>query len=285
MPLYSLIYIILIILCLFQHLEPGNRPLCIAHRGASGIAPENTMAAFDLALQLRADFIEFDVQLSRDNQLVVIHDTRLDRTTNGSGLVRAFTLEELKLLDAGGWFNKRYQTEKIPTLKEVFTRYKGLMNFLIEIKDPQLHPGIEKILADEIVGFQKWNQGTDIIVQSFNLKSLRKFHDILPNIPVGLLTSFPPSEKVLQHLSFCDYINIHHTRVNESILKSLEENGKKSFVWTVNSKESWEKVHELSVEGFITDYPNILLPSNHLPFDEYLEKLGDILEFLFISST
>src|SRR3712207_5048900 len=107
----------------------------MAHRGAAAYAPENTIAAFTKAIEMKADAIELDIHLSKDDHIVVIHDEKVDRTTNGKGLVMEFTLEELKRLDAGSWFNKEFKNEKIPTLREVLelVAYKNI-DLNIEIK-------------------------------------------------------------------------------------------------------------------------------------------------------
>src|SRR5699024_1122413 len=111
-------------------------------RGASGYAPENTIAAFDKAVEMKADYFELDVQRSKDGQLVLIHDTTVDRTTNGTGAVKDLTLKELKSLDAGSWFDEKYAGEKIPTLGETLDRHRGKIKILIELKSPSLYPGI-----------------------------------------------------------------------------------------------------------------------------------------------
>lgn len=101
----------------------------IAHRGASGYAPENTFAAFDIAAEMNADFIELDVQLTKDGQIVVIHDDKVDRTTDGSGFVKDFTLKKLQSLDAGSWYGAEFKGERIPLLEEVLKRYHSKIGF------------------------------------------------------------------------------------------------------------------------------------------------------------
>src|SRR4029079_6254966 len=108
--------------------------MVIAHRGASSYAPENTLAAFDLALDMRARHIELDVALTSDNHVVVIHDDKVDRTTNGSGSVTSHTLAALRELDAGPWFGSQFEGERIPIFDEVLTRYKGRVHIHTEIK-------------------------------------------------------------------------------------------------------------------------------------------------------
>src|SRR3954452_5816424 len=106
----------------------------IAHRGASGYAPENTIAAFDKALEIKTDYIEIDVQRSKDGKLVIIHDHKVDRTTNGTGYVRDLTYEQLKRLDAGSWNGPQFSGEKIPSFEEILDRYHGKIGILIELK-------------------------------------------------------------------------------------------------------------------------------------------------------
>ncbi|MGH2352028.1 MAG: glycerophosphodiester phosphodiesterase, partial [Chloroflexota bacterium] len=113
---------------------PGRPPLIVAHRGASGLAPENTLAAFRLALDLGAPAVECDVHLAADGAPVVIHDPRVDRTTSGSGDVRALTLDHLRRLDAGSWFSARFAAERIPTLDETLAVCTGRARVFVELK-------------------------------------------------------------------------------------------------------------------------------------------------------
>ncbi|MEW5822068.1 MAG: glycerophosphodiester phosphodiesterase family protein, partial [Cyanobacteriota bacterium] len=126
----------------------ANNPLIIAHRGFSAQAPENTIAAFDAAIKSGVPFIELDVTLTKDGELIIIHDDTLDRTTNGKGLVSEFTLEELKKLDAGEWFCREFKGEQLPTLSEVLDRYGNKIAINIEIKsqnDPDT-PIVDKVV-------------------------------------------------------------------------------------------------------------------------------------------
>ena len=115
-------------------LATNQKPLIVAHRGSSWAAPENTVAAFTQAINDRADAVELDVQLTRDGEIVVFHDRRLERTTNGKGFLREHLLKDLRRLSAGAWFSSRFSSEKIPTLKEVFELMKGTIGINIEIK-------------------------------------------------------------------------------------------------------------------------------------------------------
>lgn len=146
-------------------------PKVIAHRGASAYAPENTMTAFEKAIELGAQGLELDVQLSSDGKLVVIHDEKLDRTSNAKGWVKDKTLDELKSLDFGSWFSKAFAGEKIPLLDEVMeliSAWDGILN--IEIKSGVvIYPDIEQKVAAAI---SKFNMHDRIIVSSFNHYSL-----------------------------------------------------------------------------------------------------------------
>lgn len=162
----------------------------VAHRGASGYAPENTIAAFDLAVDMKADYIEIDVQRSKDGELVLIHDTTVNRTTNGTGRVGELTLEQLRKLDAGSWFGSEFAGELIPTFDEILDRYRGKIGILVELKAPELYPGIEAQVAEAL---KKRNmdksKNNKIIIQSFNFESVKKVNELLPRIPIGVLTS------------------------------------------------------------------------------------------------
>lgn len=166
--------------------ESRNKIMNIAHRGASGYAPENTLAAFDKAVEMQADYIEIDVQLSKDDLPVIIHDDTLDRTTNGTGNVSAYTLEELRSLDAGSWFDKKYAGEKIPSLNEVLEMYGEKINILIELKSPELYPGVEEKVAEALAKY-KLDTSNNIVIQSFNHPSVIKSAELLPEITHGVL--------------------------------------------------------------------------------------------------
>ena len=120
--------------------------LIFAHRGASHFAPENTIAAFDKAVDMDADFLELDVQRNADGELIVIHDTTLDRTTNATGPVKSVTNEMLRTIDAGSWFDRSFSGERIPTLKAVIKRYAGKNGLLNELKKPYLYRGIDQTI-------------------------------------------------------------------------------------------------------------------------------------------
>ncbi|WP_410513106.1 glycerophosphodiester phosphodiesterase family protein [Paenibacillus sp. BR2-3] len=240
--------------------------MIIAHRGASGYAPENTMASFELAERLGADFIELDVRMSRDGELVVIHDKMVDRTTKFTGYVHNYTLRELQGMDVGSYFGADYSDETIVSLQEVMDRFAGRIGILIEIKDPPLYPGIEKKLADIVRQYQLLQDVTGnvgitggIIIQSFDFESVRRIHSMLPGIPVAVLIhpdQHPLSEETMDQLaSYASYINYSHDLLDKEIIREIHDRNREVMAWTIRNDRDMKRMKKLRVDGIITDYP------------------------------
>ncbi len=157
-----------------------------AHRGASGYYPENTMTSFEGAIKQNADGIELDVHLSKDGYLIVCHDETLNRTTNGKGFIKQFDLYELKQLDAGSWYDKKYKGEKMPLLEEVIDLIKGTnMDLNIELKAGSIfYPGIEEKVLKMI---EKYNIKEQVIISSFDHYALVKIKSLDSEIKTGIL--------------------------------------------------------------------------------------------------
>ncbi|MED3728950.1 glycerophosphodiester phosphodiesterase [Priestia filamentosa] len=238
----------------------------VAHRGASAYAPENTIAAFDKAVEMKADYIEIDVQRSKDGKLVLIHDTTVDRTTDGSGKVGNLTFKELRDLDAGSWKGEQFAGAQIPTFDEILDRYHGKIGILIELKAPELYPGIEENVTKEL---KERNldkpQNEKIIVQSFNHKSMKKMNELLPKVPIGVLTSSSAdtTEQALQEFStYADYFNPSYGIVTEDLVNQVHSLGMKIGSWTVRSQEAAAFLLDVGVDAIITDYPDYVDPRN-----------------------
>ncbi|MEJ9232587.1 glycerophosphodiester phosphodiesterase [Peribacillus butanolivorans] len=236
----------------------------VAHRGASAYAPENTMAAYDKAVKMKADYIEIDVQRSKDGELVLIHDTTVDRTTDGSGKVGDFTFEELRSLDAGSWKGEQFAGEQIPTFDEILDRYHGKIGILIELKAPELYPGIEESVAEEL---KERNldkpQNEKIILQSFNHKTMEKMNDLVPKVPIGVLTSSraDTTEQALQEFStYADYFNPSYGIVTKELVNQVHSLDMKIGSWTVRSQEAADFLLDMGVDAIITDYPDYVDP-------------------------
>ncbi|MCM3124657.1 glycerophosphodiester phosphodiesterase family protein [Mesobacillus sp. AQ2] len=238
----------------------------VAHRGAAGYAPENTIAAFDKGLEMKADYIELDVQRSKDGELVVIHDTTVDRTTDGSGKVGQLTLEELRSLDAGSFKGEQFAGEKIPTFEEVLDRYHGKIGILIELKSPELYPEIEEAVAQEL---KERNldkpQNDKIIVQSFNFESMKKMDALLPKVPIGVLTSskLHATDAALEEFAtYADFFNPSYGLVSKELVEKVHSLGMEIQSWTVRSPEAAQFLIDMKVDGIITDYPDYIDPRN-----------------------
>lgn len=240
--------------------EHAHRVDTIAHRGASGYAPENTMAAFLEAVKMKADYIEIDVQMTRDGHLVVIHDTTVDRTTDGTGEVGSFTLEEIRQLDAGSFFAPEFAGEPIPTFEEVLDEFRGKVGILIELKAPELYPGMEERVAAALAERNMDKpKNHKIIVQSFNFDAMKTFHELLPSVPVGVLTSKEEDltdEKLEKFSTYASYVNPTQKLVTKDLVERIHERDMRISVWTVRKPEEVKPLLEAGVDGIITDYPD-----------------------------
>ena len=244
--------------------KPPGDVLWIAHRGASGYAPENTMAAFEKAWDMGADMIELDVQLSSDHQVVVIHDTKVNRTSGGKGLVQNLTLKKLKELDAGSWYDPQFSGQRIPTLDEVLKRFGGKIPLLIEMKSPSINPGIERKTAELLrhYGLDKSNDNRkEVIIQSFHIASLRRFHKMIPEVPLAALVSDPlelTEGRIRAFAKFAEYVNLSIAVVTVENVRRIQNAGMKVFVWNVHQLLEVPPLLQAGVHGIITDYPDLV---------------------------
>lgn len=231
----------------------------MAHRGASGYAPENTLTAFKKAIDMGSDGIEFDVQMTKDGKIIVCHDYSVERTTNGKGYIKNLTLMEIKELDAGSWFDKRFAGEKIPTLEEVFELIPSGILMNIEIKNLALERrNIEQKVVDLIL---KYNRIDDVIISSFDHLSLKTVRDINKDIRIGVLTY----SYLLDTISYIkthdfDAYSIHPSEefLNQSLLEDAHDNGYKIFSYTVNDREIANVFKNMGVDAIFSNYPDIL---------------------------
>ncbi|MTI48597.1 glycerophosphodiester phosphodiesterase [Sporosalibacterium faouarense] len=233
-----------------------KKTFVIAHRGASGHAPENTMISFQKAIDMGADGIELDVHISKDDKLIVCHDERVDRTTNGIGFIKDLTLDEIKKLDAGYWYDKKYANEKIPTLEEVLYLFQG-KDILINI---ELKNGIiqyDKIEEKVIRVLEKFKLMDRTIISSFNHYSLIKIKEINSSIKTGALYMcglVNPWDYVIR-LNI-DVIHPIYFALYPDLIKKCKERNVEINTYTVNCDEDMKKVIDLGVNGIITNYPD-----------------------------
>ncbi|EPH99076.1 MULTISPECIES: glycerophosphodiester phosphodiesterase family protein [unclassified Enterococcus] len=226
-----------------------------AHRGSSGTHPENTLPAFAEAVRVGADAVELDVHLSKDQELIVMHDEEVDRTTNGKGLIREKTLAEIKQLNAGSWFDKN-SSARVPTLKETFDlflqkNYRGMV--MIELKtDKFQYPQIEEKVA-ELAASRDWPFQHSYC--SFNQASLEKMAELEPGIQLDLLMRDSKKKPAIaQELSYIEGLHPHYQWVLDNP-DAAKDFSKALRVWTVDDEALLKEVLGWAINGVITDYP------------------------------
>ena len=229
--------------------------ISVAHRGASSFAPENTLAAFQKGIDLGADFLECDVHMSKDGELIIIHDETVNRTTNGSGLVRDFTLEELKQLDAGTRFHQDFAGESLITLNELLEQFYGKVGILIELKNPSFNIGIEEKVVELL---EQYADLQSIVVQSFDVNSMKRIHELNSDVQIAVLMKtsiLPISSKYLDELtSFATFINFNIATVNKRVVEQIHQRGGKVLVWSKKDQRLIQKAIRYGVDGIITDF-------------------------------
>lgn len=229
-------------------------PVIVGHRGASGLAPENTLAAFQIAIDLGIDGIELDVQRSADGELVVFHDDNLERTSNGTGLLREKAWSELQKLDAGSWFGAQFAGEGIPSLRQVFERCRQHPLIIhIELKDPFLFAGIEREVIDLIheFGFVSRCQ-----IRSFDHEALHRVYELAPEIAISELWYHQlPNEGENRFKT----INAYYAHYDAASIEALHQRGLKATAWTVNDLDVAKTLIEAGIDGLTSDYPDRLL--------------------------
>lgn len=265
----------------------------IAHRGASGHAPESTMAAYELAHEWGVDYLELDAQLSSDGEVVVFHDDAIDRTSDGEGAINDYTLEELKALDTGTWFNEAnpdrasddFAGAQMLTLDELFEHFGHDARYYIETKSPQLNPGLEEALVEKLEEYDMIENGR-VLVQSFEQDSLLKVQELNDDVPLIQLVWYYPSEEDDSTLvewtgvtpgpaeitdedfqAVADYavgIGTNYLYDGQEVIdadfvQQAQENGLPVHVYTINETEEMERLMDMGVNGLFTNYPDRLL--------------------------
>ena len=221
----------------------NKKVLCIAHRGAYAYAPENTLKSFKMAIEMKADMIELDVHLTKDKQVVVLHDDTIDRTSDGNGYVWDYTLEDLKKFDFG-------EGEKIPTLAEVFELAKGKVGVNVEIKQYNM----EKEIVDVI---RRYNMENDVIISSFLHPTLVNIKNLDPVLKTALLFTARPVNVVrLAKEARAEFLHPYLETTDEILVKEAISAGIGVNVWTVDEEEDIERIIKMGVTGIITDVPD-----------------------------
>jgi glycerophosphoryl diester phosphodiesterase len=229
--------------------------MAIAHRGASSYAPENTFAAFDLAIEMGARHLELDVHVSRDGHLVVIHDDAVDRTTDGSGPVTSHSLAALTALDAGSWFDPRFKGERIPTLSAVFERCKGQARLHVEIK------GHSADLAHRTVDLiRSRGMAAEVTITSFQKAKLEEIRAYAPELPTGWLVGEASDAIVAQARAMgLTQLCPRAGAVTPELVSRLHAEGFVVRAWGVATEELMRQVVTAGVDGMTVNFPDKLL--------------------------
>lgn len=235
----------------------------IAHRGASAYAPENTMSAFKLAVEMQAEMIELDITFSKNGVPIVIHDETLDRTTEASGLVKDFTSHELKDFEAGEWFSDQFDGEPIPTLKEVLEYAKDKIAVNIEIKTESVTDYPEAGIVDVTVRTVKeLGMEDQVIISSFDYRVMKHLEVLAPEIPKAILYEKSqsgdklPSELVKEYN--VDAFNCSHRELSEEWIKDLNEQQIPFYIYTVNDESKMKEIISKGASGIFSDKPDLL---------------------------
>ncbi|MFG3370732.1 glycerophosphodiester phosphodiesterase [Streptomyces sp. NPDC090032] len=250
-------------------------PVVVAHRGGSQYAPENTLQAIDKADKLGFDWVENDVQRTKDGRLVVIHDTNLARTTNVEKVfpgrapynVRDFTAAQIAKLDAGSWKGAKFTGARIPTLTQYLDRVDhNHQKLLMEIKDPELYPGIEKDVL-RLLGKEGWlnrdHVRNRLVIQSFSAASVRTVHERRPDITTGFLGT-PAKDDLPRYARFADLINPGNGTISARYVAAVHAfrgpHGKRLqlFTWTVNDAATARRMAGFGVDGIISNVPDVV---------------------------
>jgi len=236
---------------------PG--PILFAHRGASAHAPENTLPAFELALQQGADGVELDTMLSADGQVVVIHDSTLDRTTNGHGRVTAMPFAALRELDAGAWHSEQYRGTKIPSLDEVFETIGKKCIINVELKN--YSTPFDRLVEKACDTVRQHGLQDRVLFSSFLGYNLRIAGRLLPDVPRGLLASRGWTGAWARSFGFMfgDYeaLHPHIADTNAPQVSRVHQLKRRIIVWTANNAEEVTRLKGWGVDGMITDDPQV----------------------------
>ncbi len=242
-------------------LDRFPRPIVLAHRGDLAHAPENTLASFKQAIQKGADGIELDAKLTSDGHVIVFHDMTVERTTDGTGRVASLSLDAIRKLDAGGWFNEKFRGERVPLLEEVFEtlgRDKLINIELTNYSSPR--DGLVDRVCELI---ERHGNAGQIIFSSFFESNLKRAAQLTPQIPRGLLAmpGLPGIWARSFGFMFGDFqaLHPHITSVDRQQVQRVHRLNRRVHVWTANTPEEVKQLQEWNVDGILTDDPQAAL--------------------------
>jgi len=235
----------------------------IAHRGFSSIAPENTVSSIRAAISSGADYCEFDVRSVSSGEVVLFHDEKVDRTTDGKGKLPEFSLSDVRGLDAGAWKDVKYTGERVPTLDEALVVFKAKKCLpVVEIKDERVVEAVVNLL-------EKHSFSGIPVVLAFDEKIIRAVVEktskarcawLCARYPEDIVSDGERVEWLTEHAESCgvDMLNLRYGMLSEEIVKALHERGITVWCWTVNDVKTMKEMLEFEVDGIATDYPDQL---------------------------
>lgn len=229
--------------------------LAIGHRGAAGITPENTKLSFVKALDLGADAIEFDVQLTRDDVAIIFHDDTLDRTTNGKGRVNATDFSAIAKLDAGSWFGASFKGIEVPTLEETLKTLAGRVTLNIELKPDER---VERLTKHVITAVARFEAFDHVIFSSFNPDAVQLVRRLVPSARIGVLCNRGGLSFALalaERLG-AETLNPHTSMVDHGLIGHARAKGLAVWTWTANEPGEIALLSALGVDGIFSDYPD-----------------------------
>ncbi len=248
---------------MFSWRAPRRKPLIIAHRGSSAVCPENTLAAFHRAIEDGADAIEFDVRLTKDGEVVVIHDSHLRRTTNGTGKVEEHSLADLKRLSAGGWFSRPFEAERIPTLHEVLRFINGRVGLNIEIKSNRKERAHSPIVERSLQIIHNHHAEKYVLISSFHHHYIKQVKNLRPEIATGALI-YP-----LQHIGRtaisivkklnAEYLFFGGASLRKTTVTKAHADNILVGEYTVNTRRRLRRAYRYNVDAVFTDDPSVII--------------------------
>ena len=234
----------------FENVAIFHETKVMAHRGASTEAPENTMAAFQKAIDDMADYIELDVQLTNNGEVIVMHDSNAYRTTGVDANIVNMTYKEVKTLDAGSWFSDEYVGENVPSLKEVLELTQGKIKLNIELKPADNGTALAKNTVRLI---EKYNMVNDCVITSFSESALKAVKTYNQEIKVGYILSAAYGD--FYDMKNVDFFSVNAAFLSKRTIDAIHNSGKQVYAWTVNNKDSIKNLTNKGVDGVITDNP------------------------------
>ncbi|MGN1401190.1 MAG: glycerophosphodiester phosphodiesterase [Bacillus sp. (in: firmicutes)] len=246
----------------------------ISHRGASAYAPEHTIPAYEAALKLGADYLEIDLQMTKDGHLIALHDDTVDRTTDGTGYALSMSLAEIKQLNAGTWFNKsyedyadsRFESARIPTLDEILEHFGKDANYYIEMKGTGMEKKLLRLL-DKHGMLDKHLPRGKVVIQSFNKESLKKMHDLNAAIPLIQLLSYKEpaaisASELMEWRSYATGIAPNYDMIDKKYVVQARAAGLLVHPYTVNHPEDMARLIEYGITGAFTNVTDQLIEAS-----------------------